>query len=147
MKLREGSYRKAYNNIWVHCATSPCFHVGNEDNHDQYFNNSDWGAGEFLLMRTSFELEALDYDHYRISVLARQGFHIYLNGHKIHTCVWWKDMPHYRLIMLSANETRYLRKGANTLAVYANVEYQKEEPQGQIDVFLEGLRKKDLDVR
>jgi hypothetical protein len=39
MKLREGSYRTIYNNIWYHCANSPCFHVGNEDNHDQYYCN------------------------------------------------------------------------------------------------------------
>jgi hypothetical protein len=39
MKLREGSHRTIYNNIWVNCASSPCFHVGNEDNHDRYFNN------------------------------------------------------------------------------------------------------------
>ena len=39
MKLREGSYRAIHNNIWVNCASSPCFHVGNEDNHDRYFNN------------------------------------------------------------------------------------------------------------
>lgn len=39
MKLREGSYRTICNNIWVHCASSPCFHVGNEDNHDRYFHN------------------------------------------------------------------------------------------------------------
>lgn len=39
MKLREGSYRTIHNNIWVHCASSPCFHVGNEENHDRYFNN------------------------------------------------------------------------------------------------------------
>lgn len=39
IKLREGSHRTIYNNIWVNCASSPCFHVGNEDNHDQYFNN------------------------------------------------------------------------------------------------------------
>ncbi|MDT8390718.1 MAG: right-handed parallel beta-helix repeat-containing protein [Lentisphaeria bacterium] len=39
MKLREGSYRTIHNNIWVNCASSPCFHVGNEDNHDRYVNN------------------------------------------------------------------------------------------------------------
>jgi hypothetical protein len=39
MKLREGAYRTIRNNIWVNCANSPCFHVGNEDNHDRYFNN------------------------------------------------------------------------------------------------------------
>jgi hypothetical protein len=39
MKLREGAYRTIHNNIWVNGANSPCFHVGNEDNHDRYFRN------------------------------------------------------------------------------------------------------------
>jgi hypothetical protein len=39
MKLREGAHRTIYNNIWVNGANSPCFHVGNEDNHDRYFRN------------------------------------------------------------------------------------------------------------
>lgn len=110
-------------------------------------NNSEWGTGEFLLMRSKFELDSLDYDSYRISVLAKQGFHIYLNGHKINTYVWWKDMPHYRLIALDNNQTKYLKQGENVLAVYANVEYEKgtEKPAGQVDVYLEGLRKSDLE--
>lgn len=39
MKLREGAYRKVYNNIWYLAKGAPCFHVGNNNNHDQYFNN------------------------------------------------------------------------------------------------------------
>ena len=39
MKLREGAYRKVYNNIWYLSKVAPCFHVGNNYNHDQYFNN------------------------------------------------------------------------------------------------------------
>ena len=39
LKLREGCHRTIYNNIWVNGANSPCFHVGNEDNHDRYFHN------------------------------------------------------------------------------------------------------------
>jgi len=39
MKLREGAYRTIYNNIWVNGANSPCFHVGNENNHDCYLRN------------------------------------------------------------------------------------------------------------
>lgn len=39
MKLREGAYRKVHNNIWYRAHVAPCFHVGNEYNHDQYFNN------------------------------------------------------------------------------------------------------------
>ena len=39
MKLREGAYRKVYNNIWYLSKGAPCFHVGNNYNHDQYFCN------------------------------------------------------------------------------------------------------------
>jgi len=39
MKLREGAHRTIFNNIWVNGANSPCFHVGNENNHDRYFRN------------------------------------------------------------------------------------------------------------
>ena len=39
VKLREGAYRTIYNNIWVNGANSPCFHVGNDFNHDRYFRN------------------------------------------------------------------------------------------------------------
>jgi hypothetical protein len=39
VKLREGAYRTIENNIWVHPANSPCFHVGNDDNHDRYVRN------------------------------------------------------------------------------------------------------------
>ena len=39
MKWREGAYREVYNNIWYRSRVSPCFHVGNDDNHDRYYNN------------------------------------------------------------------------------------------------------------
>jgi len=71
-------------------------------------NKSDWGQGEFLAMRTTFDVEALDCDSYRLSILARQGFRVFLNGHEIHTYVWWKDMPHYRPIVLGAGELKHL---------------------------------------
>ncbi len=104
-------------------------------------NNSVWGDGEFLLMRTSFELDALDWKSYRLSILARQGFDVYLNGHKIHTYIWWKDEPYYRAIMLTENETKYLKKGVNVLAAYANVHYDRQTaaPYGSIDLFIEGI--------
>jgi alpha-galactosidase len=104
-------------------------------------NNSDWGDGEFLLMRTRFELDAIDCESYRLSILARQGFDVYLNGHKIHTYIWWKTAPYYRAIMLTENETKHLKKGSNVLAAYANVHYDKKtaEPYGSIDLFIEGI--------
>jgi len=104
-----------------------------------------------LLCRTSFDLDEVDYDSCRICVLASQGFHIYLNGHKIHTYIWWKEMPHYRLIALGENEIKHLKKGKNVLAIYSNTEYpsamkkrDKIPERAQIDCYLEGLRKKDL---
>ncbi len=39
MKWREGAYREVYNNIWYRSRVAPCFHVGNNDNHDRYYNN------------------------------------------------------------------------------------------------------------
>ena len=108
-------------------------------------NNSDWGDGEFLLMCTSFELDKVDCESYRLSILARQGFDVYLNGHKIHTYIWWKTQPYYRAIMLTENETRCLKKGRNFLAVYANVHYERQtaEPYGSIDLFIEGITAED----
>jgi hypothetical protein len=39
MKWREGAYREVYNNIWYRSRVAPCFHVGNNYNHDRYYNN------------------------------------------------------------------------------------------------------------
>lgn len=38
-KWREGAYREVYNNIWYQSRVAPAFHVGNNDNHDRYYNN------------------------------------------------------------------------------------------------------------
>ncbi len=48
IKLREGSHRTIYNNIWVDCANPPGFHVGNEDNHDRYFMNITVMSGKHM---------------------------------------------------------------------------------------------------
>jgi hypothetical protein len=110
-------------------------------------NKSGWGKGEFLVMRTTFDVDAVDCDSYRLSILARQGFHVYLNGHQIETYVWWKDMPHYRALVLDAGQIKHLKKGTNVLAAYGNVEYDDKthEPSGQMDLFIEGLKKSDLE--
>jgi hypothetical protein len=112
-------------------------------------NSSDWGDGEFLLMRTTFDLDAVDCESYRLSILARQGFHVYLNGQKIHTYIWWKNEPYYRAIVLGENETKHLRKGANVLAAYANVHYDRKtgDPYASIDLFIEGITKEGRERR
>lgn len=106
---------------------------------------SQWEQGEFLLMRTSFEVEDLNCESYRIAVLARQGFHVYLNGEKIHTYIWWLDKPQYRSIVLEAEQIQHLKKGKNVLAVYANDQYGPESPEhyGAVDVWIEGITRAD----
>ncbi len=106
---------------------------------------SQWGDGEFLLMRTTFEVEDLDFESFRIANLARQGFHVYLNGHKIHTYIWWQDKPVYGSIVLEKEQIQYLKKGKNVLAVYANDQYDQNSPEryGAIDMRIEGITKAD----
>lgn len=106
---------------------------------------STWGEGEFLLMRTTFEVEELNFASYRIAVLARQGFHVYLNGHRIHTYIWWQDKPQYGSIVLEEEQIKYLKKGRNTLAVYANDQYDQDSPKhyAALDVWIEGITKAD----
>ena len=106
---------------------------------------SQWGDGEFLLMLTTFEVEDLNFDSYRIAILARQGFHIYLNDQKIHTYIWWMDNPYYRSIVLGKEEIKYLKKGKNVLAVYANDQYDLDsvDHYAAIDARIEGITKAD----
>jgi alpha-galactosidase len=106
---------------------------------------STWGKGEFLLMRTTFEVDDLDYDSFRIAIMARQGFHVYLNGQKIHTYIWWQDKPQYGCIVLNQDQVKLLQKGKNVLAVYANDQYSPESPEhyAAINAWVEGITKAD----
>jgi alpha-galactosidase len=106
---------------------------------------STWGKGEFLLMRTAFEVDRLDYESYRLAILARQGFHVYLNGQKIHTYIWWQDKPQYGAIILRKDQIQHLKKGKNVLAIYANDEYSPESPNhyAALDAWIEGITKED----
>ena len=110
---------------------------------------STWGAGEFLLMRTTFEVEDLTCDSYRIAALAmlRQGFNIYLNGQKIHTTNSSADNPRYGAIVLNKDQIKLLKKGKNVLAAYVNDLYnvagQSPENIAAIDLRIEGITKAD----
>ena len=106
---------------------------------------STWGKGEFLLMRTTFEVEDLNCDSYRIAVLARQGFRVYLNGQEIHTYIWWQDKPQYGSIVLGKEQLKHLKKGKNVLAAYANDQYDLNSPKhyAAIDLRIEGITKAD----
>jgi hypothetical protein len=111
-----------------------------------FTNQSDWGKGEFIVARTTFEVEKLDYDSYRLSILNPQGFKVYLNGHEIVGYGWWQDKPHYAPWPLGPGEVAHLKKGTNSIAIYSNVEYDEKTkvPFGQVDCFIEGLKTSDL---
>jgi hypothetical protein len=117
---------------------------------NDFKNASEWGDGEFLLARTTFEADtSVEYDSYRLSILAKNGFNVYLNGRGINSYGWWKDSPQYRPIMLNEKSIKKLLKpGKNVLAVYANIEYQKSSAEnriGKVDLMIEGLRRSDLE--
>ena len=96
-------------------------------------------------MRTTFEVDSLNFDSYRIAVLARQGFRIYLNGQEIHTYIWWQDRPQYGSIVLEEEQIKDLKRGKNVLAIYANDQYSPDSPEhyAAIDVWIEGITKAD----
>ena len=105
-------------------------------------NTTDWGEGEFILMRTTFEVDALNFDAYRLRILARQGYDVYLNGQLVESYIWWKDMPAYRPFAMGPKKVALLKPGTNVLAAYGNMEYHKKtkEPAAQMDLYIEGLR-------
>jgi hypothetical protein len=112
-------------------------------------SRSTWGEGEYLLARTTFDLDSADYDSVRLVVLATQGYKIFLNGAQV--CNYgWPNQPQYRTIELNDRQLKHLqlKKGSNVVAVYANAVYSdsKEGAQqkGQFDMRIEGLRKADL---
>jgi hypothetical protein len=111
-----------------------------------FANQSDWGKGEFIVARTTFEVERLDYDSYRLSILNPQGFKVYLNGHQIVGYGWWQTKPHYAPWPLGSGEVAHLKTGTNSIAIYSNVEYDEKTkvPFGQVDCFIEGLKTSDL---
>jgi hypothetical protein len=114
---------------------------------DSFATQSDWGKGEFIVARTTFEVEKLDYDSYRLSILNPQGFKVYLNGHPIVGYGWWATKPHYAPWPLGPGEVAHLKKGTNVIAVYSNVEYDEttKVPFGQVDCLIEGLKHSDLE--
>ena len=98
-------------------------------------NVSDWGAGNMLLMRTTFEVENLDYKELRLSILNRQSHHIYLNGQKIRDYVWDYKRPDYRPVEMTETLTKHLKNGTNTLAIYSRLH---DAGFNSVDVIIDG---------
>jgi hypothetical protein len=109
-------------------------------------NKSKWGDGEYILMRTTFELDSTDFDKYRLRALAKMGFTIYVNGQRIFNYVWFEFSPFYKKYEISGGHNKVFRKGTNTLAIYAGIGFDQEnfKPIGQIDLYIEGFDTSDL---
>ncbi|HEX5790667.1 MAG TPA: DUF6288 domain-containing protein [Luteolibacter sp.] len=114
-------------------------------------HRSPWGDGEFLLARTTFELDDTRYDLYRLRTICTQGFDIYLNGKKIQSFSWWADPGENRKWPMSDKNAVLLKKGTNTLAITTTLVYPssqkphwKDEVFGHVNCYIEGLKKEDL---
>jgi hypothetical protein len=129
---------------------------GPGDPNNTFTNRSGWGEGEFLVMRSEFTIDNLDYDLIRLRILAKQGCRIYLNGHQIGEFAWFGNTPAYQPKILEENERKHLKQGKNILAVYTALTYWEGLPPmrrgerdqtpvlGQMDLYMEGLNKASL---
>ena len=109
-----------------------------------FANQSDWGEGEFIIMRTAFDVDSLDFDFYRLAILSPQGYKGYLNGQEIVGYGWWADRPSYGGWDFDSSK---LKKGTNVIAAYGVMAYdpQTKQPLAQMDCMIEGLKLKDLE--
>jgi alpha-glucosidase (family GH31 glycosyl hydrolase) len=102
---------------------------------------SKWGEGNMLLMRTTFDVDDLDYDAFRLWIMSKTSHHLYLNGHKIRYYEWGYRMG-YRMVDhrdMREQLAKYLKKGSNVLAVYT----LEQDGNNAVDMFIEGLKAKD----
>ena len=98
-------------------------------------------TADHILLRKSFQLEDADLPILRLTIVSRDAAEVYLNGQKVYATDEAASRPKYRTVALDAKTGEALRKGENTLAVYARVNYWLQKPYGLIDAGLEGAKK------
>jgi len=82
-----------------------------------------------------------------IRILSHRGFRLFLNGHHIYKGDDRAGFSEYRSIELNKNMMKHLKRGKNTLATLGVVGYERDgktgtfNPIGQIDMWLEGMKK------
>ena len=74
-------------------------------------------------------------------ILVRDTAEVYLNGQKVYAANAVLR-SRYQTLRLSPEAAGLLRKGENTVAVYARLDYFLQKPYGVIDVGLEKGKKK-----
>lgn len=116
----------------------------------RYENRSAWpDEHEFLIMRTTVDLDLADLDYavYRVGVLAGGCYALYINGKKLDAVLRPYDFPRYAGRQVKDLKELNFKQGRNTIAVIANhafPENRSTEPMAQIDVAIQGLRESDF---
>ena len=97
-------------------------------------------AGEVVFVRKTFEIDDLDFEMMRLTVYSRQGYDVYLNGHKIVNNSArsrnWVGRQRY----FNDKMKQHLKVGRNVIAVRSFLQYFRGRGGG-VDVFVEKLEK------
>ena len=101
---------------------------------------TEWTA-DHILLRRKFQVDDTDLPYLRLVILVRDTAEVYLNGRKVYAANGVLR-SRYQTLRLSPEAAGLLRKGENTVAVYARLDYFLQKPYGVIDVGLEKGKKK-----
>lgn len=101
---------------------------------------SEWGEGNTLVMKTTFNLEREDLAKFRLCLHSTSSFHVYLNGERIHSYPWWKHLVIRKWVI----DAEHVKPGTNELAFYGNNLKRKGQDFNAINLYLEGLPKDAL---
>jgi hypothetical protein len=96
-------------------------------------------AGEVVFVRKTFELDDIDQAMFRVTVYARQGYDVYLNGHRIGGNAGrsksWAARQHY----LDDEMRKHLKPGKNVIAATSFLQYFRGKVGG-VHVYVEALK-------
>ena len=95
---------------------------------------------DHILLRRSFRLDDADLRYVRLVILVRDAAEVYFNGQKVCTANA-ALRARYQTLRLSPEAVGLLKKGDNTLAIYARLDYFLQKPYGVVDVGLEKGKK------
>ena len=117
---------------------------------------SDWGAGEFLAVRSVFEVADLkEHDYYRLNVLAKNGWRVWLNGTPVKGWTWYSKRKYKHYWLDKEQVEKLLKKGKNVLCVLVFKEYPgianpkgwPDTPElGAFDCYFQGLMHSELEM-
>lgn len=104
----------------------------------QWFADHVKEAGEVLLIRKTFHLNDLEAAMFRLTVYSRQGYDIFLNGHRIASERGRSKTWGARQTYFDDKMKQHLKVGRNTIAARSFMQYFRGV-DGGIDVFIEKL--------